>query len=203
MNKPNLKLVIAGDGAAGKTTISKKLSGTLQDHNELTMTTGIDFHTLDVSDKTNDAIIWDLGGQEQFRCFQDTFFQNADIIILVFDVTRIDSFFNIDSWLSMVDRNATSQVYLIGNKIDVCNRVVFQEEAEGYALEKDLKYFEFSALTDEGFIEFKKHLINKIKTLTSMNLGEDQLSDNFFSKDMNKQQGLTQKPLKEKMSTNN
>ena len=71
------KVVVAGDGAVGKTTISQRITGVLQEEEERFMTRGVDFHSLQVIDEnlnTMQAQIWDLGGQEQFRIFQKPFF---------------------------------------------------------------------------------------------------------------------------------
>lgn len=157
-----LKVVIAGDGATGKTTISKQLTGSLKDKQELEMTPGIDFHTLKISGNNKEAVIWDLGGQQHFRSFQDSFFQNANIVIFVFDVTSFESFLNIDSWISLIKNENISHIYLLGNKIDLENRAITKQEAEQYAKAHDLDYFEISALKKIKFKEFKKDIIDKI-----------------------------------------
>lgn len=182
-----LKILIAGDGATGKTTISKKLNGTLKEQQELIMTPGIDFHTLEISEDNSEAVIWDLGGQQQFRSFQDSFFTKADIVILVFDVSFFETFLNIDSWLSMVNRDKVSQIYLIGNKVDLDNRAVTREEAEQYAKGHSLDYFEISALTDTGFEEFKNDLLENAMNKAKVYQKESSEPQDFLLNEMAKE----------------
>ncbi|TXT62600.1 MAG: GTP-binding protein Der [Promethearchaeota archaeon] len=166
-DKKVLKIVIAGDGATGKTTISKRLNGTFRSDEELSMTTGLDFHTLEITEKDGKAVIWDLAGQEQFRSFQDTFFNDADIVILVYSVEWFSSYMNIDSWLSMIDRENISKIYLIANKIDIENRAIHSDEAQQYAKSKGLHYYELSALTGEGLDEFEQDLLITARKMTN------------------------------------
>jgi GTPase SAR1 family protein len=63
--KNSFKIVIAGDGAVGKTIIAQRLTGSLKVEKDRLMTCGIDFHTLEiVNGNSEKAQIWDLGGQE-------------------------------------------------------------------------------------------------------------------------------------------
>jgi small GTP-binding protein len=198
--KAYVKVVIAGDGATGKTTLSKRLSGTLEEQQETEMTTGIDFHTASFSELDDNLIFWDLGGQEHFRGFQRSFFKSANIIILVFDITLIDTFFNISSWLSLINREEISQIYLLGNKIDIGNRAVQRAQAEEYAQEHNLKYFEVSALKNEGLQTLKKDLLKIITSTYKSDKEEDQ---NSFLRNSINQKTLNRKLIKEKLSSNN
>jgi small GTP-binding protein len=166
-DKKCLKIVIAGDGATGKTTISKRLNGTFRSDEELSMTTGLDFHTLEITEKDGKAVIWDLAGQEQFRSFQDTFFNEADIVILVYSVEWFPSYMNIDSWLSMIDRDNISKIYLIANKIDIENRAIHSDEVQEYVKSRGLHYYELSALTGEGLDEFEQDLLITARKMTN------------------------------------
>jgi len=168
-DKKVLKIIIAGDGATGKTTISKKLNGTFNSEEELHMTTGIDSHTLEITQKDGKAVIWDLAGQEQFRSFQDTFFNNADIVILVYSIEWFPSYMNIDSWLSMIDTTEVSKIYLIANKIDLENRAVRTNEAEEYAESRGLCYYELSAITGENLENVEMDLLNTARKLSNEN----------------------------------
>lgn len=172
-DKKCLKIVIAGDGATGKTTISKRLNGTFRSDEELSMTTGLDFHTLEITEKDGKAVIWDLAGQEQFRSFQDRFFNDADIVILVYSVEWFPSYMNIDSWLSMIDRDNISKIYLIANKIDIENRAIHSDEVQEYVKSRGLHYYELSALTGEGLDEFEQDLLITARKMTHGVNGEE------------------------------
>lgn len=154
-----LKIVIAGDGATGKTTISKRLAGKFNDKEDISMTFGIDFHTLEITNHEGNAVIWDLGGQDQFRVFQPDFFRKADVVVLVFSVDWFPTFMNLDSWLEMVNEYEVAKIFLLANKIDIENRAVNTDEIQEFADQNNLEMFEISALTGKGFMDFEEHLL--------------------------------------------
>lgn len=84
--------------------------------------------------------------------------------MLVFDVSRKDSFESIPKWITDVyELKKDDALYiLIGNKTDITERVVTKEEAQKVADEYKIHYFELSAKTGDGFQEFFE---NKLITL--------------------------------------
>jgi small GTP-binding protein len=166
IKKDSFKIVIAGDGAVGKTSTAKRLAGNLNINEELQMTPGIDFQSVTIkSYQPIDAQLWDLGGQEQFRKFQDDFFQGATIIIFIFTVDRYSSFMNLKSWLTLIPKNIDISYFLLANKIDALNRVVDRQHAIEFANAHNMTYYEVSALTGKGFDEFKEDLFKTIEYL--------------------------------------
>ena len=163
VRKNAFKVVVGGDGAVGKTTVGKRISGNFNDEN-INMTPGVEFHNLKIqSYEPIDCQIWDLGGQEQFRYFQDDFFNSATIVVLVFAANMYHSFLNLKSWVSLVSKELLEKTYLIANKIDADNRSVPKEKGEEFANKYGMTYFEISALTGEGFDEFKEDLSKTIE----------------------------------------
>ena len=172
VRKNAFKIVVAGDGAVGKTTVGKRISGKFNINENLTMTPGVDFHNLKIQFKNNlkiqsyetiDCQIWDLGGQEQFRYFQDDFFNSATMVVLVFAVNLYHSFINLKSWVSLISKELLEKIYLIANKIDADNRSVPKQKALEFANKHNMTYYEISALTGEGFDEFKEDLSKTIE----------------------------------------
>ena len=128
------------------------------------ITPGIDFHQLKISEENLIyAQIWDLGGQTYFRDFQEKFFESEHVIILTFSVVRFPSFINIESWLPLIKKENLIQTYLLANKINSKPRVVSKEDALKIAQKNNMRYFEISALTGEGFCDFQEDLIESIK----------------------------------------
>jgi len=110
-------------------------------------------------------ILWDTAGQERFRSLALNSFKAVRGIILVFDVTLKSSFENISAWLNRIDENFNRpEMILFGNKIDKDKNEwkVTKEEAEKFAKENNLTYFETSAKTKEGIEEGFDYLINKV-----------------------------------------
>jgi small GTP-binding protein len=128
------------------------------------MTPGIDFQSVIIdSYKPIDCQIWDLGGQAQFRKFQEDFFNGATVIILTFTVDRYSSFMNLKSWISLVPENVTVKFFLLANKIDSVHRVVTRKQAIEFANTYNMSYHEVSALTGQGFDDFKEDLFKTIE----------------------------------------
>jgi Ras-related protein Rab-18 len=106
---------------------------------------------LDIGSKKIKMTIWDTAGQERFRTLTSSYYRGAQGIMLVYDVTRRDSFENLSKWLEEVEmyhpgRGRDVVKLLVGNKVD-CDRVVTQEEAEAWARSKGMLFLETSAKT--------------------------------------------------------
>ena len=173
-NSHNCKIIIAGDGAVGKTTISQRLTGSLKAEEDRLMTCGIDFHSLQIiNGSIIRAQIWDLGGQEQFRVFQKPFFNNANIMIIVYSVDWFHSFLNLENWMSYIQEADQLKVYLIANKVDSEDRVITTEEAIDFALKYDHTYYEVSALNGTGFSYFEEDFIHTIRCLYRQEMNID------------------------------
>jgi small GTP-binding protein len=103
-------------------------------------------------------IIWDLAGQRQFARVRQSYLSEAKAGFLVFDVTRQETYKNIEKWYKETIRGAGENInlMLIANKIDMENeRQVSREEGEKLAEKLGIPYFETSAknkdIVDEAF----------------------------------------------------
>lgn len=77
--------------------------------------------------------IWDIVGQERFKSLRISFYRGVDCCLLIFVVDDIQSFKNLVMWkkeflyyVDIQDGNNFSFV-ILGNKIDMENRMVFTE----------------------------------------------------------------------------
>ena len=97
-------------------------------------------------------IIWDLAGQSQFKRVRQSYLANAEAGILVFDVTNLTSYENIDNWYKeIMSASPNISLIMVGNKIDLNDqRVVTFEEGENIAKRLGLTYIETSAKTGEN-----------------------------------------------------
>ena len=76
------------------------------------------------------------------------YYQRAEGILLVYDITNLKSFENIDIWMKRIDENARENIpiILVGTKADlVDDREVVKEEGEKKAMAYQIKFFEVSA----------------------------------------------------------
>ncbi len=166
LKKKTFKIVLGGEGAVGKTTLARMLAGETNTDENIELTPGIEFHSLRIENEMSiDCQLWDLGGQTYFRQIQDSFFQSASIVILVFSVDRYNTFLSLDSWLEFIPQNIQTKIFLIANKIDCDKRYVKTDDALEFAKSFNLKYYELSALTGIGVNEFKQNLIETIVSL--------------------------------------
>ncbi|KAJ8447263.1 hypothetical protein Cgig2_013040 [Carnegiea gigantea] len=97
---------------------------------------------------TSIDIQWDTAGQERFRTITSSYYRGAHGIIVVYDVTDMESFNNVKQWLNEIDRYASDNVnkLLVGNKCDLAaNRAVPYETAKAFADEIGIPFMETSA----------------------------------------------------------
>ena len=162
-NKPLLnnyvylfKYIIIGESATGKSCCLLRFTENMFNPGH-DMTIGVEFgaRIVEVAPKVPVKIqVWDTAGMEGFRSITRTYYKNTAGVLLVFDVTRRESFSKVRMWLEEVRRSASGNpvVALIGNKIDrpTMLREVSMSEAQNFATENGLLYFETSALTGAG-----------------------------------------------------
>ena len=148
-----LKVIILGDSGVGKTSlmnqyVNKKFS------NQYKATIGADFLTKEVlvEDRLVTMQIWDTAGQERFQSLGVAFYRGADSCVLVFDVNVAKTFENLDSWRDEFLIQASPRdpdnfpFVVIGNKVDLDQRVVSQKRALAWCQAKGgIPYFETSA----------------------------------------------------------
>ena len=60
--------------------------------------------TIEQDGKTIKLQIWDTAGQERFRTITSSYYRGAHGIIVVYDVTEMESFNNVKQWLHEIDR---------------------------------------------------------------------------------------------------
>ncbi|XP_058212761.1 ras-related protein RABC2a-like isoform X1 [Rhododendron vialii] len=169
----SFKILLIGDSGVGKSSLLVSfISSSLQD---LAPTIGVDFKIkhLTVGGKRLKLTIWDTAGQERFRTLTSSYYRSAQGIILVYDVTRRETFTNLsDVWAKEVDLYSTNQdcvKMLVGNKVDrESERVVSREEGIALALEHGCLFLECSARTRENVEQCFEELALKIMEVPSL-----------------------------------
>jgi GTPase SAR1 family protein len=98
-------------------------------------------------------------GQESFRSITRSYYRGAAGALLVYDITRRETFNHLTRWLEEARQNANGSmvIMLVGNKGDLDHRrQVTKEEGEKFAQENGLIFLETSAKTaanvEEAFI---------------------------------------------------
>jgi small GTP-binding protein len=159
-NTISCKVVLIGNSGVGKTSIiNQYISDEFND--EQITTTGSTFCTKIMKFEEKNAEIsfeiWDTAGQEKYRCLTKIFYKNASIIILVYDITRKDSFEDIKNyWFNEIKESSNENIILaiVGNKSDLINEEeVNENEVRNYAEEKGMFFYSTSAKMKEGINE--------------------------------------------------
>ena len=122
------------------------------------LTIGVEFgaKTLEINGKNVKIQIWDTAGQEAFQAITRTYYKGAIGALLVYDITRRETFTHVTKWLDDVRTNSSKNVtvILIGNKKDLEDkRQVSYEEGEAFAKENGLMFLETSAKTAYNVVE--------------------------------------------------
>jgi Ras-related protein Rab-2A len=147
-----LKYIIVGDSSVGKSCLLLQFTDKrFKLSHDLTI--GVEFGSrlVAVEPRVNVKLqIWDTAGQESFRSITRSYYRGAICSLLVYDITRRQSFQNCVNWLEEIQEHGYNKmlIILVGNKCDLENqRQVPKDEAEAFARKNDLIFFETSAKT--------------------------------------------------------
>lgn len=108
--------------------------------------------------------LWDTAGQERFRTITSSYYRGSQGVIVMFDLTKEDTFKNVIKWLAELERYAAEDVrrILVGNKSDLPNRQVQAKDALELADRLGLEYIETSAKdttnVDQVFMTLAKNI---------------------------------------------
>jgi small GTP-binding protein len=152
---PSLKVVLAGDGFVGKTTMIKRLC-TGQFDASRRMTIGVDFHLHDIhSDKfSSRLVVWDVSGQDHFAFTRLAFYRGSKAAGLVYSVDNRQSFERLGQWRKEIhDILPTIPLIIVGNKTDL-ERQVSTEEGAALAKEWNVPFFETSCVSGTSIEDF-------------------------------------------------
>ncbi|XP_001635227.2 ras-related protein Rab-28 [Nematostella vectensis] len=153
-----LKFVLIGDGAAGKTSLCIRYT---QENFEQTykQTIGLDFFLKRIVLPGNVHVtiqVWDIGGQTLGGQMLDKYIFGAHAILLVYDVTNQSSFDNLEDWYETAKKVAEKQggkmphMALVANKMDLEHMRVVKPDKHGrFAQENSLSSHFISAKTAE------------------------------------------------------
>ena len=168
----SLKTILIGNSMVGKSALREKICKNTFPKG-YSATIGFEFSNLIfriVSDENKLGPVlrhqmWDTFGKEIYRSLITSFYNNASVVLLVYDVTNMKSFNDIDGWVNDAKTNNTDKTIhfvLIGNKIDLNdNRKVTKETGEKFAKANGMKFVEVSAKTSDG-IKKLEYILAKI-----------------------------------------
>ena len=176
-----INIITLGESSVGKSSIINRYVENNFDYNFVS-TLGVDFRKKNININGEDIRlkIWDTAGQEKFRSIQKQYYRNSDGILLVFDVTKFDTFNVLEEWINSI-KNQTSNdiiVVLVGNKIDLNNKVISDDDIKNFANDNKFKYFLTSAATGKNINEVFDYIVKEIYNIKSKKKKNDGNNNN-------------------------
>ena len=176
IKRTKFNISMLGESRVGKTSMINSLKGLEFDPNQIA-TIGVDdfIDEAKFENKEYKFKIFDTAGQERYKCISTNTIQIADGFLLVFSVTDKKSFELLDHWIKNINDlvDIKSKILILaGNKADIDDdeREVSREEAENYANQNNILYFETSAKSGlnikEVFNKLYEDIFNLNKKLT-------------------------------------
>ena len=166
------KYIVVGDSGVGKSCLLMQFTEhKFQAVHEVTI--GVEFGSriIEIDGKATNLQVWDTAGQETFRSIARSYYRGAAAALLIYDVTRRDSFNHLGEWLQEIREFGSPEVVVIviGNKTDLDHqRGVSREEGEAFARDNGVVFMETSAKTaanvEETFIRTAKEIMAKVNS---------------------------------------
>ena len=144
----DIKLILLGDISVGKSSIlGRYIDNSFTEDYQCTLQVETKSKIIDIDLNTSVKMnIWDTVGQEKFRHLTKQYFRNCHGAIIVFDLTRKDSFDGVQKWIDELnDFNSNIPILIVGNKSDLIKeREVNEDAIENFVRNKYL-YYDVSA----------------------------------------------------------
>jgi len=183
MSIESFKVVLVGESGVGKTSIiTQFIDQTFQE--DIQSTTGGTFSTKSVvcdGGKILKFEIWDTAGQEKYRSLTTMFYKDANAAVMVYDVTRKDSFEEMKNyWANQIKDNSPENIILAiaANKSDLIEQeTVDEEEARNFAKELNAIFVTTSAKSSEGINSLFEEIAKKYSGATNITIKEEEDGD--------------------------
>ena len=167
------KVLLLGDSTVGKTCFLLRYCDKRFQEAHLS-TIGLDYRLKTMTLESGKKIklqIWDTAGQDRFRAITKNYYKGANGIILIYDVTNLQTYENVKNWIAQIREEANPNViiYLAGNKIDVSEeeKVVKTEDGQKIADEFNLPFYETSAKNGNNVNKIFEDLVEKVDEIYS------------------------------------
>jgi len=177
MSDEEIKVILIGESGTGKTSLINATMGLkFKESVESTTTNSFSSKTVTIDKKDYVLNLWDTIGQEKFRALTKIFIKDSKIVILVYDITRKESFKELNFWLKMIQDILGDEPILgiCGNKSDLFVREqVKEEEVRKYSEEKQIPFKLTSAKNPLSFNKFLEDLVKKYLEKHGVSVGNN------------------------------
>ncbi|KAF3854542.1 hypothetical protein F7725_022597, partial [Dissostichus mawsoni] len=161
------KIILVGNSSVGKTSLLRRFCDD-SFHPGTSATVGIDYSvkTIIVDNSQVALQLWDTAGQERYRSITKQFFRKADGVVVMYDITAVQSFTAVRQWLTNVKEGAGEDIpiMLLANKTDKeIERQVQKGVGERLAKDCQMTFYECSACTGRNVAESMINLARILK----------------------------------------
>lgn len=179
----NLKIVIIGNCAVGKSTILQRFKKEEYKNILPTSTSAYEIIHHIVNNVPIDLHFHDTAGQEKYRSITTQYFRCVDVFVIVYDINDMASFKAVDEWNNLIKEHNTSsnpKIILVGNKCDL-SRVISRRNGELKAIELNAEFMEVSAKLNTNIDDlliliaeqYDENMINNAVTSIDLNSNDD------------------------------
>ncbi len=165
------KILILGDSGVGKSSMIKMYTEETFDllYNS---TIGIDFKVINtfINDKSIKLQVWDTAGQERFRAIISNYYRGVHGVIIMFDLTNLNSFNNIDIWFRDKNNYCSNSVttLFVGTKSDLKKDIIVTPEMiDAKCIKYKCNYIETSTKNNYNIKEIFDKISNSLMENTS------------------------------------
>jgi len=164
-----LKIILIGRDLVKKRLVQQIVKNRFAANYKLTV--GVDILTKDIEFQLNELAtlsIWDIGSQRRFDFIRSSFYKGAAGIILIFDLTKEETYTEVRNWFTKIIRvTGYSPFLLIGNNVNLLkqeDKLLFREEARGFAKNEGGFYIEISPnginIVDDAICTLTRRIID-------------------------------------------
>eukprot|EP01125_Pyxidicula_operculata_P011870 TRINITY_DN3884_c0_g1_i1.p1 TRINITY_DN3884_c0_g1~~TRINITY_DN3884_c0_g1_i1.p1 ORF type:complete len:262 (-),score=61.59 TRINITY_DN3884_c0_g1_i1:132-917(-) len=182
------KVIILGESGVGKTNLLGRWKEDKYDRTSATLNVELSSKVFKINYEGTSLVVkiqlWDTAGQEQYRSVTSSYYRKCQGAILVYDITKLNTFSSLESWLNELKNapgNENIHVMLVGNKSDLADeRDVAMEDGLEFAKQHHLNFLETSAKTGDNVQKAFQILLGDIHK-TQLALNKDKSKHNNFS----------------------
>lgn len=172
------KIVLVGESNVGKSCLAMRIAeGRYPNDHEQGTTHGMRFWPMEAEElhflakppegQRRDIVLWDMGGQDEYRLIHQLFLHDTTLALLFLDPTRgRAAFADVETWNKRLEKQLagrTAVKLLVGSKLDEPSGIVDQTAIERLCQELGFAdYIETSALRSRGIDELKEAIAKNL-----------------------------------------
>ena len=166
-----IKIVLLGDMNVGKTSfVTRYITGRFKEDNSSTLGASFFSHQVKLNNESHILEIWDTAGQERYRSLAPMYFRNADVALIFFDLSNLNTYYSVNYWKNELIRYGPKNLLqiVVGNKLDLVDKNTLDLKYKKHFLISTKENIDLDKLVEISIsetlkIKNKAELENKLK----------------------------------------